>query len=342
MRGRRVGFAVATALAAASVLSHASDGVVVSRGAAFTSFTPASFTRSTTVDNAWLPLVPGTQFVLEGQTRQGKRPVPHRLVSTVTDLTKVIDGVRTLVIWDRDYSNGVLAESELSFHAQDNSGNVWNLGEYPEEYDGGRFAGAPNTWISGRAGARAGVLMRARPRPGTSSYIQGYAPAIGFKDRAKVYAAGQRTCVPAGCFANTLVVEEWNALAPTEGHQLKYHAPGVGIVRVGPFDSTDQEALTLTQATRLGPTAMADIRAQVLRMDKRAHQIAAAVYGPTAPVQPIGASTRAAATISQASNVANPPSGPSVRKVGGVRCAPTRGLRTGGPGATVVCGRQRR
>ena len=44
-------------------------------------------------------------------------------MTTVTDLSKVIDGVRTLVIWERDYTAGQLSEPELAFFAQDNAGN---------------------------------------------------------------------------------------------------------------------------------------------------------------------------------------------------------------------------
>ena len=58
----------------------------------------------------------------------------RRVVSTVTDLSKWIDGVRTLVIWEKDYTAGKLGESEIAFFAQDKAGNVWLLGEYPEEF----------------------------------------------------------------------------------------------------------------------------------------------------------------------------------------------------------------
>ena len=62
--------------------------------------------------------------------------VPHRFVMNVTDLTKVIGGVRSVVTWDLDYTDGELVEAELAFFAQDKEGNVWRMGEYPEEYDG--------------------------------------------------------------------------------------------------------------------------------------------------------------------------------------------------------------
>jgi len=42
----------------------------------------------------------------------------------------MIAGVQTLVLWERDYIAGELGESEIAFFAQDNAGNVWELGEY--------------------------------------------------------------------------------------------------------------------------------------------------------------------------------------------------------------------
>src|SRR5205807_8733875 len=53
--------------------------------------------RSTTVDNRFRPLVPGRQFTLAGTTTAGK----HEVVFTVTNVTKWVDHVRTVVLWDR-------------------------------------------------------------------------------------------------------------------------------------------------------------------------------------------------------------------------------------------------
>src|SRR5919108_3807916 len=98
----------------------------------FEDFDHGNFDRSTLVDNDWLPLQPGRQLVYVGSTFEGGVRVPHRVVFTVTDLTKVIDGVRTVVVWDQDYSAGELVEAELALFAQDDDGNVWHLGQYPE------------------------------------------------------------------------------------------------------------------------------------------------------------------------------------------------------------------
>jgi hypothetical protein len=249
-------------------------------------FDPRNFSDPLRIDNAWSPLVPGTRFVYEGRANRGQGRLPHRVVFTVTDLTKTINGVRSVVLWDRDFNGGRLREGELAFHAQDDDGNIWNMGEYPEEYEGGRVTGAPDTWISGVAGARAGVLMRGLPRPGTPSYLQGWAPEIEFSDRATVHRTGARDCVPVGCFRDVLVTDETNPLEPADGHQRKYYAHGVGNIRAAPVGGREKEVLVLTDVIRLTPAQMAAVRREALKLDRRGYATSRGVYGRTPPAEP--------------------------------------------------------
>jgi hypothetical protein len=243
-------------------------------------------TASATIDNRWLPLVPGTQFVFDGTANRGHGAGAHRVIFTVTDVTKSIDGVRTAVIWDRDFQDGELVEEELAFEAEDGDGNVWNLGEYPEEHEDGKFAGAPSTWLSGRQRAVAGVAMRAQPKVGTPSYLQGYAPEIEFEDKAQVSKEHQHTCVPGGCYDDVLVVDEWNPREqPDDGHQFKFHAPGVGIVRIEGRGGVEQETLVLTKLRHLARKELAEARHRVLELDRRAYDVAKDVYRGTPPAQ---------------------------------------------------------
>jgi hypothetical protein len=248
-----------------------------------TDFDGAGFGLSTTIDNEWSPFAPGTQFVYEGFVNEDHDRLRHRVVFTVTDLTKLIDGVRTVVIWDRDYTGGELVEGELAFFAQDDGGNVWLLGEYPEEYEEGEFAGAPDTWIAGLAEARAGIHMRSAPTVGTSSYLQGWAPDIDFADRAKVSLTDQRTCVPYRCYGRVLVTDEWNPDEPG-AHQLKYYAPGVGNVRVGFAGAGEQqkETLVLVNVVHLSSDAVAEVRREALELESRAYRVSKEVYRLTA------------------------------------------------------------
>ena len=148
----------------------------------FEDFNHKNFDRSTTIDNNWLPLKPGTQLVYKGFTSEDGKRVSHRVVFTITDFSKMIDGVRTVVVWDTDYKAGKLVETELAFFAQDNDGSVWHLGQYPEEHENGKFVAAP-AWIAGIEGAKAGIAMKAEPRLGAASYSQGWAPSVKWTDR---------------------------------------------------------------------------------------------------------------------------------------------------------------
>ena len=197
--------------------------------------------------------------MFEGSAIDDGERITRRVVTIVTDLTKEINGVNSVVVWERDYNEGQLVEAELGFFAQDNDGNVWHMGEYPEEYEDGEFDKAPG-WLAGPKGATAGIAMRAEPRLETPGYAQGYAPPpINWIDRGRVYKVGQKTCVPVDCYEDVLVIEEFERNMPG-AYQLKYYAPGVGDVRVGwrGPEEEEKEGLGLVKDVRLSPEALAE------------------------------------------------------------------------------------
>jgi hypothetical protein len=248
-----------------------------------------SFSDPTTVDNNWFPLVPGSRLTFEGATNgdEGER-IPHRVEFTITDMIKVLDGVRTVVGYELDFSDGELVEAELAFWAQDDDGTVWHLGQYPEEYEEGSISDTP-AWIAGIADAKAGISMKAEPMFGGLSYSQGWGPAVSWTDRARVFDMGTATCVPAGCYDDVLVIDEFNRDEP-DAHQLKYYAPGIGNVRVGWAGALekDQEVLELIEVTELGSGDLMKLRETILAMEKRAYELSKDVYGGTAPMEPAG------------------------------------------------------
>jgi hypothetical protein len=275
----------ATAAADSQTPAAASNGTPAP---ALENFDAATFDRSTQIDNEWMPLKPGTRFTYEGQTVEDDGTVvPHRFVMNVTDVTKVIGGVRSLVMWDLDYSDGELVEAELAFLAQDKEGNVWRMGEYPEEYEDGKFLAAP-AWIHGFEDARAGIMMQAKPQPGTPSYSQGWGPAVNWTDRGKVDQMGLKTSVPAGNYEDVLVIAETSA-SEVDAEQLKYFARGVGEVRVGWRGSGEKtkETLELTKVETLDAKGLAEVRAAALKMDKGAYERSKNVYAHTPPAEPL-------------------------------------------------------
>ena len=69
-------------------------------------FDPTNFDNSTTVDNKWLPLEPGDHSLFEGSAFDDGQRISRRVVTTVTDHSKEIEGVNSMVLWERDYSEG--------------------------------------------------------------------------------------------------------------------------------------------------------------------------------------------------------------------------------------------
>jgi hypothetical protein len=239
------------------------------------------FSDPLNVSNQMFPLVVGTQFVYKGTIVEGGESKPHSVVFTVTDLWKTVDHVRTIVALDQDFLGGRLQEQELAFFAQDDGGNVWNFGEYPEQYDNGKFTGAPSTWIRGTAGAYGGIHMPYQPRMG-AQYREGLVPAIQFDDVSKVARTGQATCVQAGCYRQVLVVDETSPNDPTSGHQIKYYAPHTGLIRVSARGGDTEEFLGLAAVRHLDAPAMAKMRGAALEMDQRAYRVSK-VYRSTEP-----------------------------------------------------------
>lgn len=244
----------------------------------------ALFDNPTEINNKWFPMTPGTQYVFEGFTQDGGKEIAHSIIFTVTDLTKEIAGVRTVVAHILDYSDGELVEAEIAFYAQDNEGNVWFLGEYPEVYEYGQVVEAP-AWIPGLKGARAGIVMKADPQLRMPSYAQGWGPAVGWNDRGRVVALGEQTCVPVACYENVLVTEEFSQSQP-DAFQVKYYAPGVGNIRVAwRGNDASKEILELVSLTQLSLGALTDVRAAALELEQSALENSKEVYAATAPLE---------------------------------------------------------
>jgi hypothetical protein len=123
--------------------------------------------------------------------------------------------------------------------------------------------------------------MLARPRVG-AKYVEGLVPAIEFDDLSTVSRTGRVTCVRSGCFRHVLVVNETSPNDPASGHQIKYYAPNIGLIRVDARGGDSQEFLGLAAVRHLGPSAIAGLRESVLAMDRRAYRVSN-VYRITRP-----------------------------------------------------------
>lgn len=258
---------------AAMVASFASSVLAADNRIDLLDVDAKNFSRPTIIDNKYMPLKPGMQLVFEGWTIDDEdKKVPHKVIDVITDLVKDINGIETVILWERDIVNGKLEESELAFRAQDDEGNVWHFGEVKEVYDeNGKLVGG-KTWMQGRLGAKAGIIMPAKPAVGTPSLSQGLALGVyKWDDRGQVRKVGEKVKVPAGSFKDVVVIEEWSSGELKKGAlQLKYYAPDVGYVKVG-FEGNDpvKETLELTKESMLNAREMDEARAEALMLEER-------------------------------------------------------------------------
>ena len=201
---------------------------------ATTALALALATAGPNVDNPYFPLPVGRQWVY----REGDQ----RVEVTVTDRTKLIaNGVVARVVRDEVTRKGVPVEITDDYYAQDARGTVWYLGEDTTEYEHGRPVSKEGSFEAGVDGARAGIIMPAKPKVGMryrQEYYRGHA-----EDKAKIVSLNERVKVPLRRYRHTLMTLETNPLEP-DVLEAKFYARGVGVVlAVGLSGDTDREAL---------------------------------------------------------------------------------------------------
>ena len=153
-----------------------------------------NFSHSLNIDNKWMPLKPGTQLVFTGsKIDEEDRAQPYELVVTVTDLVKEIQGIDAAVVLEQYFTMHKLEISGLAFHAQDNVGNVWLLGEAKEFFDENVKLIGTRMWAAGLRGSRAGISIPAKPAKGMASYSSGFVDVpYSLNDRGQVRATGAK------------------------------------------------------------------------------------------------------------------------------------------------------
>jgi hypothetical protein len=227
--------------------------------------------------NRWLPLAPGIQAVQKGYVSVGGRRLTHTRLTTVTDITKMVNGVRAVLVLDQDFDGGQLSEQAIDYLAEDVGGNVWYLGSYTEAYEGGQFLNAEDAWLAGVNGAVPGLYLPAIPKPGTPPYYQVQIPG-GEQSTAQVAKVGQRTCVPFKCYTGVVVILEG-------GSEHKYWAPGVGGILTEPLSGAAQETEELVNIRQLSSGGLAELSAETLRLDRHAADVVPSVFGGSKPAK---------------------------------------------------------
>ncbi|MEO6606162.1 MAG: hypothetical protein ABIN55_11155 [Aeromicrobium sp.] len=180
---------------------------------------------STTIDNPYFPLKPGTRMTYTEIDTEG---ASAKVVVTVTSGTKVLaNGVTARVVRDTASEDGVIVEDTFDWYAQDRQGNVWYLGEDTAEFENGAVKSRAGSFETGVDGAQAGIAMPAHPAVGTSyrqEYLKGEA-----EDQGEILSLAEKVGVPFGAFDKALLTRDSTPLEPDQV-EYKLYAPGIGQV----------------------------------------------------------------------------------------------------------------
>lgn len=171
-----------------------------------------------------------TYFTLVPGTVRVYRDDDEIVTITVLGETRVVDGVTTRVIEEREEEDGRLKEVSRNFFAIDAAtGDAYYFGEEVDIYKKGLISSHGGAWMSGVDGARFGLIMPGHPVVGDRHY-QEISPGVAM-DRAEVVSLDEKVETPAGVFEHCLHVRESSPLEKGVSH--KWYAPGIGLIRDG-------------------------------------------------------------------------------------------------------------
>ncbi len=176
------------------------------------------------IDNPWWPMAPGTRWTYRETEPDGA--VKH-VVVTVTDDTRVIEGITATVVHDVVTQDGDVLEDTYDWYAQDVDGNVWYLGEATKELAGGKVVSTEGSWEAGVDGAQAGIAVPGSPGVGLAYRQEHYAGHA--EDEAIVLSLDELVEVPHGAYSDALMTRDTTPLQP-DVSEHKLYARGVGPV----------------------------------------------------------------------------------------------------------------
>ena len=120
---------------------------------------PANFVG--VIDNRYFPLPVGRVLVYTG-TKDGQTQVD---TVTVTNQTKVVEGITARIVSDVATHDGTLLEKTFDWYAQDKQGNVWYLGEDTKAYLPNGKVDTSGSWESGVNDAEPARIIAINARP---------------------------------------------------------------------------------------------------------------------------------------------------------------------------------
>jgi hypothetical protein len=247
---------VALAAASLTACSSPSPAGTLPQGDDPVTLDPAAF--STTIDNPYWPMTPGTRWTYRETGPDGDELT---VVVVVTfDTRKIANGITARVVRDTVYRGDAIIEDTFDWYAQDRDGAIWYLGEDTAEFEDGVVSSTDGSFEAGVDGALPGIVIPADPEPGMEyrqEYYQGEA-----EDNGAILALDEMVEVPAGLYKDVLMTRDTITLEP-DIEEHKFYAPGVGLVLTLDISGgAGREELiridTVPEGTGVGPLGQPD------------------------------------------------------------------------------------
>jgi hypothetical protein len=200
---------------------------------------PADFPGGTT--NAWFPLEQGTRWLYRQYTPFGNRVVDARVLPA----TRRIEGVETTGIRWSMPTRRTTRVAMTRWYAVDRAGNVWWFGQEVGTRVPVLDRLARKSWLAGRHGAEAGVVVTARPRQG-DGYFNARQPRV-VQRRSEVLGLNGTVGTTTRTYRHVLVTEDRSTLAPLDDVQ-SFYGRGLGLVAQQDTTSTST-SLALVRVT---------------------------------------------------------------------------------------------
>ncbi|MGX7666592.1 hypothetical protein [Flavobacterium pedocola] len=192
----------------------------------------AKFANSTVITNIYYGPPTGRIYVYLGREIDGNSEEEVRIERQTAK--RVIMGITCIIQRDIVSSNNIIIEDTEDWLAQDRDQNLWYLGEFVKNYDEeGNFLDNDGSFEYGIDGALPGYWLPGNPTVGLSYYQEFYK---GFaEDQAEVISIDGNVITGHGSYQGCLVTKDYSRFEPTV-YELKYYAPGVGLVKEEKFE----------------------------------------------------------------------------------------------------------
>ena len=217
---------------------------------------PPTFSNPLNINNTFFPFQPGGLKVYAGSDHGTKTGSIDDYLTTTRTFNLNGNNVPCHILVEKGYENGELVEKSFNYFAQADDGTVYYFGEVVNIFENGVVVSHEGSWLVGGptqptdppdAGnaTTPGLFMPANPELGDIFKQEDLFPIVDETDT--IVGVDLDVIVPAGKYDGAIQVKETSRI--DLGAELKWYAPGVGVVKV----QTKGETLRLESSTLVQP-----------------------------------------------------------------------------------------